>query len=90
MQAVPPPDEIAATFSRFQVLRDEEVEDMRRFLNEHKEVMSRQQEDFEQERRQFEEMNVRMEQDKVKITQEREKVEQELRGIRALNEDLYA
>lgn len=90
MQAVPPPDEIAATFSRFQVLRDEEVEDMRRFLNEHKEVMARQQEDFEQERRQFEQMNVRMEQDKVKITQEREKVEQELRSIRALNEDLYA
>jgi hypothetical protein len=36
------------------VLRDEEVDEMRRFLNEHKEVMSRQSEDFEQERRQFE------------------------------------
>ena len=42
MAAVPPPDEIASTFDRFQVLRDEEVEEMRRFLNEHKEVMSRQ------------------------------------------------
>ena len=57
MAAVPPPDEIASTFDRFQVLRDEEVEEMRRFLNEHKEVMSRQQEDFESERRQFEQMN---------------------------------
>ena len=89
MAAVPPPDEIASTFDRFQVLRDEEVEEMRRFLNEHKEVMSRQQEDFEAERRQFEQMNQRMEQDKVRIQQEREKVEAEIRSIRALNEDLY-
>ena len=41
MQAIPPPDEIAATFDRFKVLRDEEVDEMRRFLNEHKEVMTR-------------------------------------------------
>ena len=54
MAAVPPPDEIASTFDRFQVLRDDEVEEMRRFLNEHKEVMTRQHDDFEQERRQFE------------------------------------
>lgn len=36
MDAIPPPDEIAANFERFQILKDEELDDMRSFLNEHK------------------------------------------------------
>ena len=61
MGAIPPPDEITANFERFQILRDDELEDMRQFLNEHKQIMQSQYADFEMEKRQFEEMNSRME-----------------------------
>jgi hypothetical protein len=40
MAKIPPPDEISATFNRFQVLKDSELDDMRNFLNEHKLIMS--------------------------------------------------
>lgn len=39
MAAIPPPDELSATFEKFQILKDEEIEDMRNFLNEHKQIM---------------------------------------------------
>lgn len=39
MNAIPPPDEIAANFEKFQILRDDELDEMRSFLNEHKEIM---------------------------------------------------
>merc|ERR1712021_55728 len=89
MSAIPPPDEISATFEKFQILKDEEVDDMRKFLNEHKAIMQNQYNDFEMEKRQFEEMNLRMEDEKSKVALEREKIEHEIKSIRALNEDLY-
>jgi hypothetical protein len=36
MAKIPPPDEINATFSRFQILKDSELDEMRSFLNDHK------------------------------------------------------
>lgn len=89
MSAIPPPDELAATFERFQIVKDEELDSMRSFLNEHKAIMQSQYNDFEMEKRQFEEMNVRMEEEKRKVALEREKIEHEIRSIRALNDDLY-
>lgn len=89
MGAIPPPDEITANFEKFQVLRDEELDDMRQFLNEHKQIMQTQYSEFETEKKQFEEMNQRMDDEKRKVVQEREKIEQEIRSIKALNEDLY-
>ena len=47
MGAIPPPDEIQANFNRFQVLKDEELDDMRNFLNEHKNIMQMQYQEFE-------------------------------------------
>ena len=70
-------------------MRDEELDEMRNFLNEHKEIMTNQYQDFEMEKKQFEEMNLRMEDEKRKVVQEREKIEEEIRSIKALNEDLY-
>lgn len=89
MGAIPPPDEIAANFEKFQILKDEELDDMRQFLNEHKGIMQTQYEDYERERKQFEEMNVKMDAEKIKVVQEREKIEAEIRSIKALNDDLY-
>ena len=89
MAAIPPPEEISANFEKFQILRDEELDDMRNFLNEHKEIMSSQYQDFEMEKRRFEDMNLKMEDEKRKVVQERQKIEDEIRGIKALNEDLY-
>lgn len=60
MGAIPPPDEIQATFSRFQMLKDDELQDMRDFLNDHKEIMQTQYKEFEMEKQQFNEMNSRM------------------------------
>ena len=42
MGAIPPPDEISATFEKFQILKDEELDEMRQFLNEHKQIMQSQ------------------------------------------------
>lgn len=67
MGAIPPPDEITANFEKFQVLRDDELDEMRGFLNEHKEIMANQYQDFEMEKKQFEEMNNRMEDEKIKV-----------------------
>jgi len=70
-------------------LRDDELDEMRNFLNEHKEIMANQYQDFEMEKKQFEEMNHRMEDEKQKVVFEREKIEEEIRSIKVLNEDLY-
>jgi len=71
MAAIPPPEEISANFEKFQILRDDELQDMRNFLNEHKEIMAGQYEDFEMEKRRFEEMNMKMEGEKQKVVNER-------------------
>lgn len=89
MGSIPPPNEISANFEKFQVLRDDELDDMRQFLNEHKQIMQTQYQDFEVEKKQFEEMNHRMDDEKRKVVQEREKIEQEIKSIKLLNEDLY-
>ena len=70
-------------------MRDDELDEMRNFLNEHKEIMTNQYQDFEMEKKQFEEMNLRMEDEKQKVVFEREKIEEEIRSIKVLNEDLY-
>jgi hypothetical protein len=88
MAKIPPPDEIASTFSRFSVLKDSELEDMRSFLTEHKMIMNQQYKDFEHEKKSFDEMNSRMEAEKLKISEERERVEAEVRKIRELNQQL--
>ena len=89
MGAIPPPDEIQANFSRFQILKDEELQEMRDFLNDHKSIMQTQYKDFEVEKQQFNEMNSRMDVEKNKVIQEREKIENEIRSIKALNEEMY-
>jgi len=88
MQMIPPPDEVSATFSRFQVLKDSELEDMRSFLNEHKKIMQIQYSDFTNEKKSFDDLNHRMEADKEKISLEREKVEAEVLQIRELTKQL--
>lgn len=88
MAKIPPPDEITATFNRFQVLKDSELDEFRGFLDEHKQVLAQQYRDFDQERHAFDEMNKRMEGDKIKISEEREKIESEVRRIRDLNVSL--
>jgi len=39
MAKIPPPDEVSAAFSKFQILKDSELDEMRKFLNEHKLTM---------------------------------------------------
>jgi hypothetical protein len=85
MQKIPSPDEISATFQRFQVLKDSEVDDFRRFLDDNKKVLQQQYRDFENERHSFQELTARMEQEKGKVAQDREQLEQEVRRIRELN-----
>ena len=89
MGNIPPPDEIQANFSRFQILKDDELQDMRKFLNDHKQIMNEQYKEFELEKQQFSEMNSRMDSEKQKVVAEREKIESEIKGIKALNEELY-
>mmetsp|Transcript_6549 Transcript_6549/g.11080 ORF Transcript_6549/g.11080 Transcript_6549/m.11080 type:complete len:134 (-) Transcript_6549:39-440(-) len=89
MGAIPAPDEIQQTFEKFQLLKDEELDDMRNFLNEHKQIMANQHQEFEMEKRQFDEMNTRMDEEKKKIVHEREKIADEIKSIKTLNEDLY-
>ncbi len=90
MAKIPPADEISNTFNRFQILKDSELDEMRAFVAEHRQVMANQYKDFEQERRQFEDMNQRMELEKLKIAEERERVEAEVRKIRELNREMTA
>ena len=85
MAKIPPPDEITATFNRFQVLKDSELDDFRSFLEDHKQILTQQYRDFDQERHSFDEMNKRMENEKVKVSEEREQIESEVRRIRELN-----
>ena len=40
MNNIPPPDEIQANFSRFQILKEDELQDMRNFLNDHRQIMN--------------------------------------------------
>ena len=75
MAKIPPPDEITATFNRFQVLKDSELDEFRNFLEEHQQILTQQYRDFDQERHSFDEMNKRMEADKLKISEERESIE---------------
>jgi PAS domain-containing protein len=88
MAKIPPADEIASTFSRFQLLKDSELEDMRRFLEEHKTLMAGQYREFEHERRSFEDMNAKMEAEKLRVSEERERIEAEVRRIRELNKEM--
>ena len=85
MAKIPPPDEITATFNRFQVLKDSELDEFRSFLEDHKQILTQQYRDFDQERHDFDEMNKRMESEKLKISEEREQIEAEVRRIRELN-----
>lgn len=39
MAKIPAPDEISATFNRFQVLKDSEIDDFRRFLDDNKSIL---------------------------------------------------
>lgn len=57
MAKIPPADEISNTFKRFQILKDSELDEMRAFVSEHKQVMASQYREFENERKQFEDMN---------------------------------
>ena len=88
MAKIPPPDEITATFNRFQVLKDSELDEFRSFLDQHRDVLTQQYRDFDKERHAFDEMTKRMEADKVRISEDREKMEQEVRRIRDLNVSL--
>lgn len=36
MSKIPPPDEISATFNRFQVLKESEIDEFKAFLEDHK------------------------------------------------------
>lgn len=90
MAKIPPPDEISATFNKFSVLKDSELDDMRGFLNEHKMIMKKQYREFETEKKSFEDMNIRMETEKLKISEEREMIEAEVRKIKELNNQLTA
>lgn len=90
MAKIPPADEISNTFNRFQILKDSELDEMRAFVNENKQVMQAQYRDFEAERRQFEDMNTRMEAEKLKIAEDRERIEAEVRKIRELNREMTA
>jgi len=90
MSKIPPADEISSTFNRFQILKDSELDEMRAFVSEHKQVMQAQYRDFESERRQFEDMNTRMEAEKLKIAEDRERIEAEVRKIRELNREMTA
>ena len=51
--------------------------------------MNEQYKEFELEKQQFSEMNSRMDSEKQKVVAEREKIESEIKGIKALNEELY-
>ena len=85
MQKIPPPEEITATFNRFQVLKDSELDDFRSFLDDHKSILAQQYKDFDEERVAFDDMNKRMEHEKLKVSEEREQIEAEVRRIRELN-----
>ena len=85
MQRIPAPDEISSTFQRFQVLKDTEIDDFRRFLDDNKQILQQQYRDFENERHSFNSLSQRMDQEKSKVAQEREQIELEVRRIRELN-----
>ena len=88
MAKIPPANDLSSTFNRFQILKDSELEEMRQFVNDHKQLMTVQYREFDSERRQFEEMSTRMEGEKVRIAEERERIEGEVRRIRELNKEM--
>jgi len=88
MAHIPSPEDITSAFSRFQILKDSELDEMRSFLNQHKQVLGQQYREFEQEKKNFEESAKRMEGEKLKISQERERVEGEVRRLRQMSEHL--
>lgn len=90
MAKIPAPDEVASAFNRFQILKDSEIDDMRRFLNEHKATMQQQYKEFDQEKKSFDDMTTRMEQEKLKISEERERIEAEVRKIKELNNQIQS
>ncbi len=90
MAKIPPPDEVASAFNRFQILKDSEIDDMRKFLNEHKATMQQQYKEFDQEKKSFDDMTTRMEHEKLKISEEREKIEAEVRKIKELNNQIQS
>ena len=67
MAKIPAPDEISATFARFQVLKDSEIDDFRRFLDDNKQVLQQQYRDFENEKHSFNDLTNRMEVEKTKV-----------------------
>jgi hypothetical protein len=40
MAKVPPLDEVQSAFNRFQILKDSELDEMRTFVTEHKQLMA--------------------------------------------------
>jgi len=40
MAKIPSPDELSSTFNRFQILKDSEIDDMRAFVSEHRQIMA--------------------------------------------------
>ena len=90
MAKIPPPDEINSSFNRFAVLKDSELDEMRNFLNEHKQVMQQQYRDFEMEKKHFEDMTGKMEYEKQKISEERERIESEVRRIKEMNQQIQS
>lgn len=88
MQKIPAPEEITATFNRFQVLKDSELDDFRRFLDDNKQILQQQYRDFENDKHSFGELTQRMEQEKLKVAQDREQIEAEVRRIREMNNQL--
>jgi len=40
MAKIPPPDEITATFNRFQVLKESEIDEFKTFLDDHKQILT--------------------------------------------------
>lgn len=67
MAKIPAPDEISETFARFQVLKDSEIDEFRRFLDDNKQVLQQQYRDFENEKHSFNDLTNRMEVEKTKV-----------------------
>ena len=47
MAKIPPPEDVTNQFSKFQPLKDSELEDMRNFLKENKNILNNQYREFE-------------------------------------------
>jgi PAS domain-containing protein len=85
MSKIPPPDEISATFDRFTLLKESEIDEFKVFLEDHKQVLSQQYREIDNERKNFEEMQRRMERERQVVSDERERIAMEVRKIREMN-----